>query len=169
MDKTAPPGVLRVRPNMPHYGVMPEQVDGMLEWAWVEREMEAARNYWLCTANADGSPHAAPVWGIWFDGAFIFGTDKQSRKAANIARGSRGLIHLESSDDTVIFHGKLVEARIAAAQKERMTQAYIDKYELDPQPDETGSQFYRLLPRKVMAWLEKDYPASATYWLFDED
>ena len=26
---------------------------------------------------------------------------------------------------------------------------------------------YGVLPDKVMAWLEKDYPASATYWLFD--
>ena len=154
---------------MPHYGVMPEQVEGMLEWAWVERQMQVARNYWVCTTSADGSPHCAPVWGIWFEGAFFFGTDRHSRKAANIRRDRRVLVHLESGDETVIFHGSLVEAQIPTSMQARMTKAYIDKYELDPQLDETGSQFYRLQPRKVMAWLESDYPASATYWLLDEN
>ena len=26
---------------------------------------------------------------------------------------------------------------------------------------------YRLVPHKVMAWLESDYPRTVTYWLFD--
>lgn len=35
-DKSAPAGARRIRPNMPNYGVLPEQLDGMLSWDWVE-------------------------------------------------------------------------------------------------------------------------------------
>ena len=164
---TAPSGARRVRPNMPHYGIMPDQLESLLDWAWVERQMTSARNYWVATVCADGSPHCVPVWGIWFEGAFFFGTDPKSVKARNIQRDNRGVIHLESGDDSVIFHGKLLETQIPASMQARMTKAYVDKYALDPQLDETGSIFYRLQPRKVMAWLESDYPATATYWLFD--
>ena len=163
----APIGARRARPNMPHYGITPDQLNSMLDWAWVERQMTSARNYWVATVRADGSPHSVPVWGIWFEGAFTFGTDPKSVKACNIQRDNRVVIHTESGDDALIFHGRLAEAQITAAMREPMTKAYIDKYNLDPQLGETASIVYRLLPRKVMAWLECDYPATATSWLFD--
>lgn len=164
----APKHARRVRPNMPHYGVLPDQVAGMLEWDWVEGQMASARNYWIATANADGSPHCAPVWGIWFEGEFIFGTDKRSVKARNIQRDNRAIVHLESGDDTLIMHGILVHAQLSPDLQERMGQAYVEKYHLDPQMGETDNPFFRLLPRKVMAWLESDYPATATCWHFDD-
>ena len=51
--------------------------------------------------------------------------------------------------------------------QKKIDDAFVQKYELDPQLDEDGALVYCLLPRKVMAWLESDYPATATYWLFD--
>lgn len=41
----APSKARRVRPNMPRYGVMPDKVDAMLTWDWVERQMTDARSY----------------------------------------------------------------------------------------------------------------------------
>ena len=164
----SPQNARRIRPDMPHYGVMPAQTDGMLSWDWVEGHMEAARNYWLCTTRPDGRPHAVPVWGAWVEGSLYFGTDKQSVKAKNISRDSRALVHLESGDDTVIFEGELVEANVSADLQAAIEAAYIGKYALDPELEEDeGTRLYRLVPRKVMAWQEKDYPSSATLWLFD--
>lgn len=158
----------RVRPNMPRYGVMPDQVDAMLTWDWVDRQMREARNYWICSVCADGRPHSVPVWGAWVDGLFYFGTDRQAVKARNIARDSRVVVHLDSGDETVIVEGRAKIAQVPAAKLRRISQCYIEKYELDPDLAESDNLLLCLIPSKVMAWLEKDYPASATYWLFDD-
>ncbi len=164
----SPPNARRARPDMPHYGVMGDLVDGMLSWDWVDRQMHAARNYWVCTVRADGRPHCVPVWGAWVDGALYFGTDANSVKARNIARDKRVVIHLDSGDETVIFEGHAEAAQISGELLKRVSQRYIEKYSLDPQLEDAGDLLLRLVPRKVMAWLEKDYPATATYWLFDD-
>lgn len=164
-----PKNARRARPNMPHYGVMPEETDGMLTWDWVERHMSEARNYWIATTRADGAPHAVPVWGAWVNSALYFGTGKQSVKARNIRRDNRAVVHLESGDDTVIFEGVLVEANVTAEVLTAINDIYIKKYELDLQLEEDeDALLYRLVPHKVMAWREKDYPASATFWHFSQ-
>ncbi|MCY3780701.1 MAG: pyridoxamine 5'-phosphate oxidase family protein [Chloroflexi bacterium] len=162
-----PENARRLRPNMPHYGILPDRVDAMLTWDWVERQMTEARSYWICSACPDGRPHSVPVWGAWVDGALYFGTDKQSIKARNIRRDNRVVIHLESGDETVIFEGTVIEAQVSKSMQKRIGECYIEKYVLDPELDESGALLFRLVPQKVMAWLEKDYPATATYWLFD--
>ena len=75
----------RVRPDMPHYGVMPDQKDGMLTWDWVDRQMTQSRNYWIATTQPDGRPHVVPIWGAWVEGSFYFGTDKLSLRRAIFA------------------------------------------------------------------------------------
>jgi nitroimidazol reductase NimA-like FMN-containing flavoprotein (pyridoxamine 5'-phosphate oxidase superfamily) len=157
----------RVRPNMPHYGVMADETSAMLAWDWVDQQMHEARNYWVCSVCRDGRPHCVPVWGVWVDGSLYFGTDKNSVKARNIARDDRVVVHLESGNETVIFEGRVVQARAATEQLKRISKRYVEKYELDPQLEDSGDLLLRLLPRRVMAWLERDYPATATYWLFD--
>lgn len=163
-----PKNARRVRPNLPSYGVMPDQTAGMLAWDWVEGQMRRARNYWVCSVCADGRPHSAPVWGVWMDGALYFGTDKNSVKARNIALDKRVVIHLDSGDDVVIFEGALVEAQVTESQLKKITELYIEKYALDPELEDSGDLLLRLLPKKVMAWLESDYPATASSWLFDD-
>lgn len=157
----------RVRPIMPNYGVMPDEVSAMLTWDWVDRQMQAARNYWVSSVCSDGRPHSVPVWGAWVDGSLYFGTDKTSVKARNIARDNRVVVHLESGDETVIFEGRTVQARVSEEQLKTISERYVEKYELDPQLEDSGDLLLRLIPKKVMAWLERDYPATATYWLFD--
>ena len=162
-----PTNARRLRPNMPHYGVMPDQVDAMLTWDWVDAQMHSAHNYWICSVCSDGRPHSVPVWGVWVEGELFFGTDKNSVKARNIARDNRVVVHLDSGDETVIFEGRVVEAKVAEALLKKITERYVEKYVLDPELEDSSDLLLRLLPRKVMAWLERDYPATATYWLFD--
>ena len=162
-----PENARRVRPNMPHYGIDAEKTDAMMTWDWVKGQLTEARNYWVCTTRRDGSPHAVPIWGAWVEGSLYFGTDRQSLKAANIRRDNRVVIHLESGDDTVIFEGKLVAAQVSASRQNAIDAAFRTKYDFDPELDEVDALSYQLIPRKVMAWLESDYPATATNWLFD--
>ena len=162
-----PANARRARPNMPHYGVMPDAVDAMLTWDWVDAQMHTARNYWICSVCSDGRPHSVPVWGAWVEGSLYFGTDKRSVKARNIARDKRIVLHLDSGDETVIVEGAALEAKIPKTLLKKISQRYIEKYAFDPELEDAGDLLLRLVPRKVMAWLERDYPATATYWLFD--
>ncbi len=152
---------------MPDYGVLPNQTDGMLTWDWVERRMTDARNYWISTVRPNGRPHATPIWAVWVEGRLYFGTDRQSVKAKNLRRNNHVAIHLESGDDTVIFEGALVEADVSRETQDAIDAEYTRKYGFHPQLEEEGTVLYCLVPRKVMAWQEKDFPATATYWLFD--
>lgn len=150
----------RRRPSMQDYGIN-QSTQGLMSWEWVDKQMALSRNYWICSTRADGRPHAAPVWGVWHEGALYFGSSPTSQKARNIARQPEIVVHLESGDDTVILEGRVVEerdpARIAPVDK-----LYAAKY---PPFDPTPSAAYMVLrPHTALAWLEKDFPNTATRW-----
>ena len=142
------------RPRFRDYGIH-EDSEGMLAWAWAAERLEASRNYWISTAAADGGPHAMPVWGVWLDGALAFGTNPASRKGRNLARDSRVAVHLESGDEVVILEGDVEPAE----PDERIAGAYEAKYDFRP---ELGPGWYTFRPRRAYAWLERDYPKTAT-------
>jgi nitroimidazol reductase NimA-like FMN-containing flavoprotein (pyridoxamine 5'-phosphate oxidase superfamily) len=133
-----------------------------MSWEWARERLREARNYWISTTSADGAPHSMPVWGVWIDDAVCFGSDPGSRKARNLARDPRVVVHLESGDDVVILEGRakpmpdeLFDA--AAAEFER-------KYEW--RPETGGDGWFVARPARGFAWLEKSYPATATRFDF---
>ena len=150
------------RPQMPDgYGVGdPQYGFEPIEWSWVVKRMSNARNYWVATTRADGSPHLSPVWGVWHDGAFHFFTDPDSLKARNIRRDPRASVHLESGDEVVVVEGALE----SAAATPEIISAYESKYGISLGEEPEG--LYRLDHVKVLAWLESDFPKTATRWLF---
>ena len=51
---------------------------------------------------------------------------------------------------------------------EPIADAYNAKYEYRPNPEETSAEGWcRLRPRRVLAWLERDYPKAATHFDLD--
>jgi PPOX class probable F420-dependent enzyme len=155
----------RDRPRMPDaYGIARDD-QGMLPWDWVTGRLEQARNYWVITTRPDGRPHAAPVWGVWQDGAFLFSTDPASRKGRNFARRPEVVVHLESGDDVVIIEG-VVEHLTDAAALAAYASAYEAKYGVRLDTDDTSAGNYRVRPMTVQAWREQDFPATATRWRF---
>ncbi len=142
------------RPSFPGYGV-PEDDDGMLPWSWAEERLADAHNYWLATVG----PHASPVWALWRDGGIVFSCGARSRKARDLARDPRLVVHLESGDEVVIVEG---EAEPTVATDEVIDE-YERKYDFRAS---AGEGWYRVIPRRVFAWREKDYPRSATRFDF---
>lgn len=138
----------------PQYGFEP------IEWPWVVERVSSARNYWVATTRADGSPHLSPVWGVWQNDAFHFFTDPDSLKARNIRRNPRAVVHLESGDEVVIMEGTLE----SVAATPDIVSGYESKYGI-PLGDEPEG-LYRLNLVKVLAWLESDFPKTATRWRF---
>jgi hypothetical protein len=144
----------RRRPSFPGYGV-PDEPAGMLPWAWAEERLAASHNYWIATVG----PHASPVWGLWRDGTFLFSCGARSRKARDLARDPRLVVHLESGDEVVIVEG--VAEPVAATEAD--VEEYERKYAYRPDP---GEGWYRVDPQRVLAWREQDYPGSATRFDF---
>ena len=113
-----------------HRGRTAEPGDA-LPWATVAGWLADARNYWLCTARADGPPHVKPVWALWMDGALVFSTSPESVERAPPARRSRGRrSHLEGE------HVAVVEGVVEplAAAPDGFVEAYEAKYgwRMDP-------------------------------------
>ena len=70
----------------------------MLPWKWAVKKVKMltdSREYWMVTVRPDGRPHAMIIWGIWFDGAFWFGTGSKTQKARNLSKNPKGAALLD--------------------------------------------------------------------------
>ena len=137
-----------------------------LPFSHAEARLAKSRNYWICTARPDGRPHSIPVWGFWIDGALYFGTARASRKARNLAHHPAISIHLDSGDDVVILEGTAAEVDPNDKPTfKKLNAASRVKYNMPMTAPPGGeSVVYRVLPRVVLAWTEKDFPNNATRW-----
>jgi hypothetical protein len=139
---------------------------GDLPWSHAEQRLIASRSYWVCTTRPDGRPHSIPVWGFWHQGAFYFGTHRETRKAKNLAANPNISVHLESGDDVVILEGRAEEVDTKQLVKD-MDAVCRKKYGM-PMMVVDGGVSFRVRPRIVLAWLEKEFPYTATRWEFKQ-
>jgi nitroimidazol reductase NimA-like FMN-containing flavoprotein (pyridoxamine 5'-phosphate oxidase superfamily) len=144
---------------------------GLLEWPPVVERLSAARNYWVSTSGADGSPHCMPVWGVWVDGEFLFSTSPISRKARNLGKNPRAVVHLESADQVVVIEGVARELRDGESIG-RFLEAYNPKYSWDFTTEQlSAGGVYAVRPRKAFAWLDSQgegFSGTATRWTFPD-
>ena len=127
----------------------------MLPWGWAAERLAKAHNYWVVTSG----PHASPVWALWRDGALVFSCGRQSRKARELALDPKIVIHLESGDEVVIVEGEAEATAVDAA----LIDEYERKYNFRA---EVGEGWYRVEPKRVLAWTESGFPKSATRFDF---
>ena len=148
------------------YGVPADGSGGeRLPWAWAVERLGASRNYWVCSTCPDGRPHAAPVWGLWLDDAMWFSTARRSWKGRNLTSNPSVVVHLESGDETVILRGEVEEVNDPAALASFLD-AYDAKYDLRPDPGSQDAFVFVLRPTVALTWEERDYPNTATRWIF---
>lgn len=156
------------------YGLLPEsEGKGLLAWSWATERLERSRTYWIASTRPDGRPHVIPVWGVWMEDTLYFGTDPASVKGRNLQANPSIAVHLESGDEVVILEGmaEVVSERPLLA---RLYRVYGAKYGLTlgpEKPDDPGDYPYslRLRPQRALAWLESDFPGTATRWRFGEE
>ena len=140
--------------------------NGMVSWSLVEERLAKAHNYWLATSGRGGRPHAAPVWGLWLDGFFWFSTDPASRKGLNIASNPRTIVHLESGDEVAVIEGVTEKIAPSDPTMSRFVESYEKKYRFRVDAGNPSHGIYRVKPSAAYAWFEKNFPESATRWLF---
>lgn len=158
------------RPKFPKVYGISEAADGLLPWSWAEERLVSSRNYWLATTRPDGGPHAMPVWALWRPNGLVFSASPQSRKGRNLERDPRVAVHLESGDEVVV-----VEAVVEPTQMDdQLADDYKEKYGFRPTVPAGGSDprrerpWYLARPQIAFAWVEQDFPQTATRFRFGE-
>ena len=154
------------RPKMPASYRIKKNASGLLRWSDACRKIAGSHNYWVATTRSDGRPHVMPVWGVWTNETFYFGTDRNSRKARNLSANSAIVIHLESGDDVVILEGQAEEI-LERAVFQSIDDAYLSKYRMRLSTIPGDTVIFGLKPRTVFAWREHDFNRSATRWRLD--
>jgi len=130
-------------------------------WGRVSEVFSAARNYWIGTSGPDGSPHAAPVWGVWSEGLFYFSTGKESRKARNLATNPAVVVHIEGAGrEIVILEGTAQEISDASVLQP-VWEAYNSKYNWSVE----GYPFFVVHPTVAFSF-EEQLGDTATRWEF---
>jgi pyridoxamine 5'-phosphate oxidase-like protein len=138
-----------------------------------------SRTTWLCTVNADGSPHTTAVGALWLDGTFWFQTGVNTQKSRNVARDPRCSLALSIRDADVVIEGDAMRVTEAAAVA-RIAKAWADDG-WPAEPDESGAAItapfnapaqgpppwhvYRIEPRSAIVVLSAD-PGGLSRFVF---
>ena len=151
------------RPHMPGYG-LPKSTKGLLAWKWAEGRLKKSHNYWITTVRPNGSPHTMVVWGLWQDGAFLFSTGRESRKARNLAKNNHCIVCTERANEAVIVEGIAEEVRDASVRR-KFLPVYEKKYKFDM--SSFGEEpIYAVRPVVAFGLYEKKFQTAATLWKF---
>jgi nitroimidazol reductase NimA-like FMN-containing flavoprotein (pyridoxamine 5'-phosphate oxidase superfamily) len=156
--KTAQPAA--GRPYAPGYGLAEDRA-GLLQWAWVVKQMNKCRTFWLATIHPSNRPHVMPIWGVWVDDAFCFSTGRKSRKGTNLAANAACTVTNDDGEEAVIVEGVAEELRDPGAL-ESLARVYKKKYKMDPRS--MGEPIFRVRPQTVFGFVEKSFPKTATRW-----
>jgi hypothetical protein len=170
MKKTLAPK--STRPQAAGYG-FPEGTKGLLPWSWAEQRLKKSHNYWITTIKRDGakiSPHTMVVWGMWLDGAFLFSTGKESRKARNLKKNGNCIVCTENAAEAIIVEGVAEIADVAARRK--MLPLYEKKYKFDMSSMKGDilamkEPVFAVRPKLVFAMFEKHFQSKSTRWKFE--
>lgn len=151
------------RPRIPGYGISKSKT-GMLPWKWGLKTLTESREYWIVTVRPDGRPHAMIIWGLWFDGAFWFGTGSKTQKARNLAKNPNCVVGTQNAAEAVILEG-VAELVPDTDIRRKLEPASLRKYGMSG--GDGSEPLYRVRPRRAFGLIEKTFPKTATRWTFD--
>jgi hypothetical protein len=109
----------------------------------------------LATVTADGRPIAGPVDGIFFRGAFHFGSSPDSVRFKHIrARPQVSATHLPGEELGVTVHGRAVPVDIGdGAFRQTLLEVYVPRY--GPEWEhflDSGPVYARIEPERMFAF-----------------
>ena len=148
---------------------MPTDEATATTWSEVIAMLAPPRNYWLNTINLDNSPHPAPVWGVTLDEHLYFYTSRITVKARNLTRDARAAFHLESAEDVVIVHGRVVdlgEPSLSSKVMNALSEKYHEPGDSVYLPSSNASYdvLYRFDPHRALLWRLRDFDSSQRRW-----
>jgi general stress protein 26 len=151
------------RPRIPDYGISKSR-SGLLPWKWAVKNLTESREYWMVTVRQDRRPHAMIIWGLWFDGAFWFGTGSKTQKARNLAKNPNCIVGTQNAAEAVILEG-VAERVTDSAIRKKLEPPSLKKYGMSG--GDGSEPLFRVRPQRVFGFIEKSFPKTATRWTFD--
>jgi nitroimidazol reductase NimA-like FMN-containing flavoprotein (pyridoxamine 5'-phosphate oxidase superfamily) len=117
----------------------------------------------LATVTADGRPIAGPVDGIFYRGAFHFGTSPHAVRARHVrVRPQVSATHLPREEFAVTVHGRAVPIDIRAAEgaglRETLLEIYVPRYGeawerfIDPPDGDAAPVYFRIEADKMFSF-----------------
>jgi len=108
----------------------------------------------LATVTADGRPIAGPVDGIFFRGAFHFGSSPDSVRFKHIrARPQVSATHLPGEELGVTVHGRAVPVDVGSGEfRQTLLEVYVPRY--GPEWEtflDSGPVYARIEPERMFA------------------
>jgi hypothetical protein len=104
------------------------------------------------------------IWGLWFDGAFWFGTGSKTQKAHNLAKNPNCIVGTQNAAEAVILEG-IAELITDADIRRKLEPASLSKYGMSG--GDGSEPLYRVRPRRAFGLVEQTFPKTATRWTFD--
>jgi general stress protein 26 len=98
-------------------------------------------------------PHAMIIWGLWFDGAFWFGTGSKTQKARNLAKNSNCVVDTQNAAEAVILEG-VAELITGEAIQKKLEPTSLRKYGMSG--GDGSEPLYRVRPRRVFGLIERN-------------
>lgn len=142
----------RIRPKFPEKWHVPNDPKMWITWKHANNRLAREKIYWVSTANLQGRPHAAPVWGIWKANRFFFETDPKSAKGRNLSKNMSLVVHLQDGNDTVILEGSARREKTAKVLNQ-LRKDYVKKYQYEPDwSNEMDQIVFRVQPSTIHAW-----------------
>jgi len=140
-----------------------------MTWSEVAALLGPARNYWFGTVDAEGAPHAVPVWAATVDQVIYLFGERCAMRFRNLAANPAAMLHLESGDEVCIVRGTAVDVGAPADHRGVMT-AFAAKYtdpddeQWLPDVDPTVDIVARFEPSTAMVWSSTDFQGSQRRW-----
>jgi hypothetical protein len=113
----------------------------------------------LATVTADGSPIVGPVDGIFYRGAFHFGSAPDSVRFRHIdARPRVSATHLPGEELAVTVHGTATRVPVEGGFRETLLEIYVPRYGADWETDflDSGPVYARIEAERMFAFAMRD-------------
>jgi general stress protein 26 len=155
----------RVEPGRVPDGYNDSGVQEPLAWSEVRQRLEQSKYFWFSTADANGRPHARPIWGAWVNNTlYSEGGVERTQWGRDLLANPRLQVHLESANDVVIIDGVFtMENDLSERAFAHVQASYLQHYK-DYQPDSADGMFM-VKPRTVLAWSR--FPFDVTRFSFE--
>jgi general stress protein 26 len=111
---------------------------------------------WVATADGSGgTPYLAPLSFLWDGGVIWLATPAASATSRNLQATGKVRLGIGDTRDLVLIHGT-AEALMPSELTQELGDAFAVKTGFDPRKLSDPYLYFRIAPRRVMAWREEN-------------
>jgi len=126
--------------------------------------MTSERTLRAATVGDDGSPHLAPLWFVWHDGAVWVNNLRRSRRSRHIGAGSKTALCVDTGHQYGELRGTVLYGSFAEAtddpRLDEVRRRFADKYWGGHfVPDIPSHVWISLTPERVVSWDFRKIPS----------